>query len=671
MMPNERSKTFALKSRAWLLLPVLAAVLIACPPAPPKPTLNEKIKVQNAGFALAEVAQRVRYQAQGATSYVWSLIPSGSAYGTLDQTGLYVAPSSVPTPAEITIQACDAANTVDCGNAKLTIVAAGSAPGITGTVSVPSGLLTANKVQALSAQALPEEPKSFEPDWSLPHAPGQVLVVGSSQSLTSKGIRVLSLAPGLSEVRIPQGVSEKQFAAKLEAQGAVVQPNYLYRVLDASSPNDTLYGTNQFNLTQIDAAGAWNITTNAAKVAVIDTGADFSHPDLQDRLINGKDFCVKYNESTQLCEGTDTDSSESASNLLTGGTAGHGTHTTGIIAAASNNGIGITGLTWGGKVLVVKVFDGAGLFTDSKTLGDAIRYAANPAEGGAKVINLSLGLPVADPTTYPDQYIREALAYAETQDVLVVAAAGNYQPTVNDAAKKLFYPASDDSLVIPVGAVDPFNTISGISARGNNKLIMAPGQGTSFAPLGQAGIWSTKAGGGYEARYGTSEAAPQVAAIAGLLRGQNPALTALQTRGILESTAKDLGSPGRDTDYGFGLLQAGAALRKAGNPNVQPPAKTTVYVYADRLVNGTYDGNDLKTGRGEVILNGTSGNIAYKITLTRDGSSLPAGTYRVVACVNKNSNGIGCDAGDLAGIQENVQYAGSGTIGANVTVAQK
>jgi subtilisin family serine protease len=670
MMPNKRNHVFVVKSRAILVLPVLAAALTACPTTPTA-TLNEKITVQSAGFALAEVAQRVRYQAKGATNYVWSLTPSGDAYGTLDQTGLYVAPASVPNPTEVTIRACDAANTTDCGDAKLTIVAAGAAPGITGTISVPAGLLTAAKAQALSAQVIAEETKSFEPDWSLPHAPGQVLVVGSSQSLTSKGIRVLSIAPGLSEVRVPQGVSEEQFAATLESQGAVVQPNYLYQALDASSPNDTLYGTNQFNLTQVDAVGAWNVTTNTAKVAVIDTGADFSHPDLKDRLINGKDFCVKYNESTELCEGTDADSSEAASNLLTGGTAGHGTHTTGIIAAASNNGIGISGLTWGGKVLVVKVFDGAGVFTDSKTLGDAIRYAANPLEGGAKVINLSLGLRLADPTKYPDKYIREALAYAETQDVLVVAAAGNYQPSVNNTSKLLFYPASDDSLVIPVGAVDPFNTISGISARGNNKLIMAPGQGTSFSPLGEAGIWSTKSGGGYEARYGTSEAAPQVAAIAGLIRGQNTGLTALQTRGILESTAKDLGTAGRDTDYGFGLLQAGAALRKAGNPNVQPAPKTTVYVYADRLVNGSYDGNDLKTGRGEVILNGLNGSIAYKITLTRDGSSLPAGTYRLVACVNKNSNGIGCDAGDLAGIQENVQYAGSGTIGADVTVAQK
>ena len=594
---------------------------------------------------------------------IWSLTPAGS--GTLDQSGLYVAPASVPTPAVVTIRACDAANPTDCGEAKLTIVATGAAPGINGTITVPAGLLPTAKIQSLSAQSIAEA-KPFEADWSLPHAPGQVLVVGSSTTLSSKGFRVQSVSPGLAKVSVPAGESEAVFAAKLEAQGAVVQPNYLYRVLDAPSPNDTLYGTKQFHLTQIDAPGAWNITTNSARIAVIDTGADFTHPDLQGRLIKGKDFCPTFDTTNKVCVGEDGDPSEGPSNLGTGN-SGHGTHTTGIIAAASNNGTGVTGLTWGGQVLVVKVFDGQGEFTDSITLAKAIEYAADPARGAVKVINMSLGLKTPDLTKNPDKLIADAIAYADSKDVLMIASAGNYQPSEPDATKKLYYPASDP-LVIPVGAVDPFNAISGISARGSTKLIMAPGQGSSFTPLGEAGIWSTKSGGGYEARYGTSEAAPQVAAIAGLIRAQNTGLSALQTRGILQTTARSLGD---SAVFGYGLLQAGAALRKAGNPNAQPATKTTIYVYADRLVNGSYNGNDPKTGRGEIILNGSSGSVAYKITLTRDGSSLPAGTYRVVACVNKNSNGIACDGGDLAGIQENVQYAGSGTIGADVTLAQK
>jgi hypothetical protein len=665
MMPNKQFRTFAFKSRALWLLPVLAAGLVACPPAPPKPTLNEKIKVQSAGFALAEVAQRVRYQAQGATNYVWSLTPSGDAYGTLDQTGLYVSPATVPNPAEVTIRACDAANTIDCGDAKLTVVAAGTAPGINGTITVPPGLFTTAKVQSLSAEVAPQA-KPFKADWSLPHAPGQVLVIGSSQALSGKGIRVQSVAPGLSRASVPVGENEAAFAAKLESQGAVVQPNYLYRVLGAPSPNDTLYGTNQFHLTQIDAPGAWNVTTDTARIAVIDTGADFAHPDLQGRLVKGKDFCPTFNTSTQVCSGEDDDPSEGPSNLGTGN-SGHGTHTTGIIAAATNNGTGVAGLTWGGQVLVVKVFDGQGEFTDSATLAKAIEFAADPARGAAKVINMSLGLKTPDLTKNPDKLIADAIVYADSKDVLVIASAGNYQPGVPDATKKLYYPASDP-LVIPVGAVDPYNTISGISARGSNKLIMAPGQGVGFLPTGEVGIWSTKSGGGYEARYGTSESAPQVAAVAGLIRGQDKTLTALATRGILQTTARSLGDP---ATFGFGLLQAGAALRKAGSPSAPPATKLTVYVYADRLVKGAYDGNDLKTGRGEVILNGASGSVPYKITLTRDGSSLPAGTYRVVACVNKNSNGIACDTGDLAGVQVNVQYAGSGTIGADVTVIQK
>jgi Subtilase family len=666
-----------------MLLPVLAAGLVACPTTPEVPvsifiagdgntaasqnTAASPVSTQSTGTPLIEIGQRVRYAANGASSFVWSLNPAGDVYGTLDQAGLYVAPAAVPNTPQITIRACDANNPTDCGEAKLTIVAAGSAPGVGGTITIPAGLLSTASVQSLSAQVADKpQPKPFKADWSLPHAPGQVLVFGSSQTLSSKGIRVQSVSPGVSKASVPAGESEQAFAAKLEAQGAVVQPNYLYRVLDAPSPNDTLYGSKQFNLTQIDAAGAWNVTTNTARIAVIDTGADFSHPDLQGRLIKGKDFCPTFDTANSVCVGEDDDPSEGPSNLGSGN-SGHGTHTTGIIAAASNNGTGVTGMTWGGQVLVVKVFDGQGLDTDSTTIGKAIEYAADPARGAAKVINLSLGLRFWDITKNPDKRIADAIAYADSKDVLVVAAAGNHQPSVANADKKLFYPAANP-LVIPVGAVDPFNAISGISARGDNRLIFAPGQGSSFTPLGEAGIWSTKAGGGYEARYGTSEAAPQVAAVAGLIRAQNTGLSAQATRGILQTTARSLGDP---ATFGFGLLQAGAALRKAGNPNATPSVKTTIYVYADRLVNGKYDGNDPKTGRGEVILNGASGSIAYKMTLTRDGSSLPAGTYRLVACVNKNSNGFGCDAGDLAGVQENVQYAGSGTIGANITVAQK
>jgi hypothetical protein len=692
MMPNKRSSPIALRSRALLLLPVLTMTLVACPPAPEIPvsifiagdgntpsaqnSSASPVTAQGVGTPLIEVGQRVRYAANGATGFKWSLNPGGDTYGTLDQAGLYVAPSSVPTPALVTIRACDSNNPNDCGEAKLTVVAAGAAPGINGTLTIPAGLIASSNslgFQALSAKAAPQP---FKADWSLPHATGQILVVGSSTLLSNKGFRVQSVSPGLAKASIPAGESEAAFAAKLEAQGAIVQPNYLYRVLDAPSPNDPLYGTKQFHLTQIDAPGAWNVTTTSARIAVIDTGADFNHPDLQGRLIKGRDFCVTYDEIAEVCKTgvgfEDADPSETASALTagTGSSAGHGTHTTGIIAAATNNGTGVAGITWNGQVVVIKVFDDQASFTDSATLAKAIEYAADPARGAAKVINLSLGIRTVDLSKNPDLALSNAIGYADSKDVLMVAAAGNYQPSVSEASKTVFYPANDPR-VIPVGAVDPLNTISGISARGTNRVIMAPGQGLSFTPLGEAGIWSTKSGGGYEARYGTSEATPQVAAVAGLIRGQNPGLTALQTRGILESTSKDLGEAGRDNTYGFGLLQSGAALRKAGNPNATPATKTTVYVYADRLVNGQFDGNDLKTGRGEVILNGTGGSIAYKITLTRDGSSLPAGTYRVVACVNKNSNGIACDGGDLAGLQENVQYAGSGTIGADVTLTQK
>jgi serine protease len=686
---------------------VLAGAMVSCPQPPPP---ANKIAVAQAQSSLVAgsvlpvtVSTGVRLQATTSTPLTlnWNVngVSGGnSTLGTVNpaQTAAssngiitYTAPASIPTPATVSIQACNAANASECGALTVQIIRLGDG-GISGTVTLPPGLLSSAPV---TTQALPQSApaRPFQPDWSMPHVPGQVLIVGTGSAVSAaslstasslRGLSIERVSQGVSSVRTPGGQRDQDFAARIAQEtGAMVQPNYIYRPLGTTTPND-YDPSKQFDLKQTDVPSAWAIRTDVpdGMIAVLDTGADFSHPDLQGRLIAGADYCPN---ATNNC----TDPVTSTPNDFSAGdgSGGHGTHTVGIIAAATNNGIGIAGITQSGKVLVVKVL---GLNTSSPpsyaggtsaSISSGIRYAADQ---GAKIINMSLGVASSQATAFdPDAVVSKAIDYADSKDVLMVVSAGNYQPTAPN--KPVFYPATNPK-VIAVGAVDPNNAISGISAQGPELDLVAPGQGQSFA-AGQ-GILSTALGGGYETRYGTSEAAPQVAAVAGLIRAKNSSLTALQTRSILETTAKDLGTSGRDNTFGFGLIQAGAALTAASTPVNR--SKTTVYVYADKYIGdpsaasagsdcsstvttNCYNGNDLGSGRSIVVLSGTSGSGTYAVTLSRAGTPLAPGIYRIVACEDKNGNGQTCDTGDLGGRGPvNISYLGSPITGQDVTLKQ-
>jgi subtilisin family serine protease len=675
----------------------LAALLAACTPPAPQPAVTvqsttgiTQVTVSNGLGLVANTTSALTLNwsvngVAGGNSTVGTVSPTttpSSTSGTIQ----YFAPATVPTPPTVTVRATNAANPSDFGEINLTIIQTGQG-GISGSVTVPGGLLSVQNAQSgLEPQGLPQA-QSFKPDWSLPHAPGQVLILsgpGTSGALrlasanSLQNVRLERLSDGVSRASVPAGQDERAFAERITQEtGALVQPNYIYRPLDAAPvPNDPLYSDKQFYLTQIDAPGAWlkQKTVSDGLIAVLDTGVDLTHPDLAGRVIAGKDFCTTPNTTTNVCEGEDADPTDLPASVAGGG---HGTHTIGIIAATTNNSAGISGVTWGGKVLAVKVFGsfGGSAGSDSATLAKAVDYAISQS---AKVINLSLGLATADTSKNPDKLFADAIGRADAANIVIVAAAGNYgAASTPDNQKVLFYPASDNR-VVPVGAVDSSNTIAFFSARGSDRVIMAPGMATSPLAAGQ-GIWSTAVGGGFEARNGTSEAAPQVAAVAGLIRATNSSLSALDVKGILQSTARDLGASGRDTTYGFGLLQAGAALAKAANPSAPPPAQTTIYVYADKLKAGgdpskpgDYDPNDPQAGRTVVVLPGKSGSVNYSITAGRDGKALQPGTYLVTACVNKNSNGLACDAGDLGAQNPTPQnYSGSPINGVNVTVAQR
>ncbi len=257
------------------------------------------------------------------------------------------------------------------------------------------------------------------------------------------------------------------------------------------------------------------------KIAVIDTGIDFSHEDLDDNYMGGYDFVFN-----------DTDPNDEND---------HGTHVAGIIAA-EENGIGVIGVAPEAEIYAVRVLDGAGFGTLEWIIA-GIEWAVIH---DMDIANLSLEGP-----DFPS--LQEACDTAYEAGLLLVAAGGN---TSGGAVK---YPGGYDS-VIAVTATDANDDKAYFSPIGPELELSAPG----------VEILSTVIGGGYGILNGTSQAAPHVAGAAALFFLTNPpdanenGTIHDEVREMLRATATDLGDPGFDTTFGFGLLNI-AALYCEGN----------------------------------------------------------------------------------------------------------
>jgi subtilisin family serine protease len=669
------------------------------------------ISTQAAGEATIRsvaVATQVQFKAtiQNATDQrvTWGIAEADAKFGTVDQSGNYTSPATVPSPAIATIRATSVATPSLFGDFQLTIIKSG---GINGKVTLPEGLIPAPATGAAArASSLNVTIRDLKADWNAARVQKEVLVIASN-TLTVQNLNSISptlraasskTEAGFVRVQVPNGISDQAFAEKIAREtGAAVQPNYKYRLLNA--PNDTFFN-DQSNLVQIDVAGAWAAQTSVPDglIAILDTGINVSHPDLAGRIVLGKDFCPTYTAGTGAgtgCQGEDNDPSELSAGVV--GT-GHGTFATGLIAATTNNQAGIAGITQSGKILAVKVFGSEKVVTqgqpdqffavaDTVSLSKGIKFADD--QPSTKIISMSLGVCANETSSFdktPDKLTENAIAAAVANGIVFVAASGNNGATGCGTDRGVQFPANNPN-VIAVGSVNSNNARSSFSAGGASLDLVAPGEGNAVANSATGeGLLSLRFdNNAYEKRLGTSFAAPQVSAVAGLMLAKNPALTRVQIQSILESTAKDLGAAGKDDQFGAGLLQAGAALAKAAPASVIPQVKTSIYMYADRLLDvpnttncktiaatnpDCYDGASGDAGRGVVTINGVNGLVDYSITLSRNGTALKAGKYRVVACVNKNSNAIACDSGDLGVASAlNLDFNGTNLPNINLTLA--
>lgn len=283
----------------------------------------------------------------------------------------------------------------------------------------------------------------------------------------------------------------------------------------------------------IDCIEAWTLETGSPNIviAVIDSGADYFHLDLINKLLPGHNFVP----------GEPDDESEN-------GGIGHGTSVCGIIAAEANNGKGIAGVSWGSLVMPLRV--GVLGPVDIATAANALAYAADPQDPDdpeVHIVNMSWGglearwQPILGPV----------VQFAHGEGLVLVAAAGN------SAATPIIYPASDP-LVIGVSATDSDDNLACFSNFGEDLSVAAPGQDIFSTFWPDAPVICP--GEDYCIFHGTSFAAPQVCGVAALMLSANPALTNVQVKQIIEDTADDLGDPGFDPDFGHGRLNAYTAV---------------------------------------------------------------------------------------------------------------
>ena len=356
-------------------------------------------------------------------------------------------------------------------------------------------------------------------------------------------------------------------ALRRRADVLSADPNYLVR--HCASTNDAYFAL-QWHYPQLNLPLAWNLTTGDSVpdviVAVIDTGVLLDHPDLQGQLVGGYDF-VSSRSMSNDGNGIDPDPDDPGDSSSFSSSF-HGTHCAGTVAARSNNGIGVAGVSWHAKVMPVRAL-GVGGGTLYDTL-QAVRYAARLSNDSgtlppraADVISMSLGGGGYTSTA------QAVFSEVRNRGIVVVAAAGNESTSAPQ------YPAAYDG-VVSVSAVNVQGRLASYSNYGATIDVAAPG-GDSGDFNGDGypdGVWSTcgsDASGqivfNYVGYTGTSMATPHVAGVAALMKAVNPDFTPDDFDAWLASGAltSDLGTPGRDDLYGWGLIDAQKAVLAASS----------------------------------------------------------------------------------------------------------
>lgn len=459
------------------------------------------------------------------------------------------------------------------------------------------------------------------------HAPGHVLVkfAAGTDARTQANLETANAATRIGSIpdlrtvvlSVPLG-AEQHVVDALQRSGKVEYAELDGLASATTTPNDT-YWPQQWGLSKINAPTAWNTTIGSSSVIVadLDTGIDYSHPDLQGKSVPGYDFINNDSDPTD--------------------DNGHGTGTAAIIAANSDNGIGITGLCWQCRLMPVKVLNSSASGTYS-ALANGITWAT---DHGARVINMSLGGTTASSS------LQSAVQYAVDHGVVLVGASGNYGSTAP------FYPAYYDGVISVAGTTS------------SDGLYSWSDYG-SWVSLAAPGCDYTASLSGYTSSFcGTSASAPVVSGLAGLLAADTAATGAGITNAI-ESSSVPIGS-----QVAYGRVDAAAALSALASapapaPTTSPsPSPSPSPTPTAATSSATFTGSTTQKSLADSYSISTStGSLTATVTFTRTSSmtvqlvandgtvisqgsgasglrltaSVQAGTYRVVVSAGGRSN---------------------------------
>ena len=408
---------------------------------------------------------------------------------------------------------------------------------------------------------------------------------GKARKLGQSNIHVIDVARG----------SEKAIANKLKHN-----PHFKFAELDqrvevSATTNDPMLGS-EWHINKIGAATAWDSVQGAGvTIAILDSGMDAAHPDLAGNAVAGYNSYDNNTNTADVC--------------------GHGTKAAGSAAAAANNAVGVAGVANKARIMPVRIaYNNSGsCYAYFSTMASGVTWAA---DHGARVVNISYAnVPTSSA-------VQSAANYLKGKGGLLFVSAGNYNRDEG------FTPTDT---MIAVSATDSYDNRASFSSYGAFVSLSAPG----------AGIYTTVMGGGYGAVNGTSFASPVAAAVAALVMSANPSLSADQVKNILFTTAVDLGTAGRDIYFGYGRVNAAAAVAAAKSmpaPDTTAPTVAIANPVGGSTVSGLVSigvnaADNVGVARVDLKVNGTvvASDIAGPYAFSWDSSSVANGMNNLVA----------------------------------------
>lgn len=416
---------------------------------------------------------------------------------------------------------------------------------------------------------------------------------------------------------------------EIKKMGFTASPNRIYRI--KSMPNDPALNS-QYYLSKISAYSAWEYETGASNtvtIAVVDSGVSASHSDLSSKIHASGNIRVPADGSlgpfandppTPACY--------------------HATAVAGAAAAATNNSLGMAGVSWGAKILSAKVFNDAdcnincgdasanGCTTSDAAIIKAINYLKtlqNTPAYGKIIVNLSLG--GGGPCL---SALQSEINDAYSKGLVFVASAGNDSSDVNSPA--------NCSNVIPVSATDENDVLAYFSSKGSSMLNGVSAPGTS--------IYTAYLPNTYAYDNGTSFSAPIVSGVLALMWSNKPSLSNFELTETIKKTADDLGERGPDSLYGWGRVNAFRSLLFiSGNSSFSSSKKITAfqspfYPSKDKIIN-FYVPPEIITSDMKIFIYDFNGDLAAEVKnfswdgKNAAGASAASGAYVVITKTDK------------------------------------